>query len=215
MHKALFWDVDTQYDFMMPDGRLCIPGAAALLQNLARLTRVARARKDAVRILASMDDHDPADAEIAEPADFLNTFPPHCLHGSIGQMKVISTEPENPLYISVEPMTETDLRQQLETHEGEIVILKRRFDVFTNPNTEPIVRWLNPSSIYLYGVALDVCDAYAMEGLLRCGQNNLFLVSDAAAAIDPERGRLLVEKWRSQGVSIVSTAEVCLQFAGG
>ena len=209
MSKIVFWDVDTQYDFIMPDGRLCIPGAVELLPNLARLTRLAQSSPGRIQLVASMDDHSPSDPELSTHPDFLETFPPHCLHGSVGQMKVISTEPRHPLRIFPEPMEERERLQRLESHQGEIVILKRQFDVFTNPNTEPIVRWLDPGAIYLYGVALDVCDAYAIEGLLRMSCGNLFFVRDAAEAIDRPRGEKLLEKWRRQGVSIVDTEEVC------
>lgn len=213
MSKIVFWDVDTQYDFIMPDGRLRIPGALELLPNLARLTVTARSRHDRIQVVASMDDHRPSDEELSAQPDFLETFPPHCLHGSVGQMKVISTEPQHPLFIPSDPMEEGERRRRLESHRGEIVILKRRFDVFTNLNTEPIVQWLDPGAIYVYGVALDVCDAQAIEGLLRLKQKNLFLVRDATEAIDRDRGNRLVDKWRGLGVSVVSTDEVCNRFA--
>lgn len=36
------------------------------------------------------------------------------------------------------------------------------------------------------------------------------LVLDASQAIDPDRGRELVEGWRSRGLVTVSTDEVCI-----
>ena len=215
MKKVVFWDVDTQYDFIMPDGRLCIPGAVDLLPNLARLTRAARSNKECIQIVASMDDHEESDPEISNQPDFRDTFPPHCLHGSVGQMKVISTEPERPLQIPTGRLEESDLRRRLNTHRGEIVILKKRFDVFSNPNTEPIVHWLDPEEIYVYGVALDVCNAHAVEGLARLKRPNLMLVRDATEAIDRKRGDQLVEKWRREGIRVVATADVCRKFGTG
>ncbi len=38
-----FWDVDTQADFLLPGGKLYVPGAETLLPNLERLTNEARA----------------------------------------------------------------------------------------------------------------------------------------------------------------------------
>ena len=37
----LFWDVDTQFDFMYPDGKLYVPGAETIIPNLQCLTSFA------------------------------------------------------------------------------------------------------------------------------------------------------------------------------
>jgi nicotinamidase/pyrazinamidase len=215
MKKVVFWDVDTQYDFIMPDGKLCIPGAVDLLPNLARLAKTAQSRPDLIQIIADICDHEETDAEISSQPDFCETFPPHCMHGTVGQMKVSSTELQNPLTIPHEKLEPSELRQKLSTHRGEFLILKKTLDVFSNPNTESIVQWVDPSEIYLYGVALDFCDARAMEGLLRLRRPNLFLVRDAVEAIDRKRGEALVEGWRQRAVRVVSTDEVCRIFASG
>ena len=39
---VIFWAVDAQADFMLPDGKLYVPGAENLLPNLKRLTDEAR-----------------------------------------------------------------------------------------------------------------------------------------------------------------------------
>ncbi len=212
MKRVVFWDVDTQYDFIMPDGKLCIPGAIDLLPNLARLTRTAQSHRDRIQIVASMCDHEESDAEISDQPNFRETFPPHCLRGSVGQMKVLSTEPTHPWTIAQEKLPVLELQRKLENLQGEIVIQKKMFDVFSNPNTEPIVGHLDPEQIYLYGVALDVCDAHAIQGLLRLGRRNIFLVRDATEAIDRARGDQLVEQWSRQGVRVISTDEVSRKF---
>ena len=127
-------------------------------------------------------------------------------------MKVMSTEPRNPWEVSQAKLGSGTLQRHLKNHRGEIVVLKKRFDVFSNPNTEAIVQWLNPEGIYIYGVALDVCDACAIEGLLRMARPNLFLVRDAAEAIDRARGELLIKQWRQSGVHLINTDEVCYKF---
>jgi len=38
----IFWEVDTQADFMLPHGKLYVPGAERLLPNIRRLTDAAR-----------------------------------------------------------------------------------------------------------------------------------------------------------------------------
>ena len=36
--RVIFWDVDTQYDFMKADGKLYVPDAEQLIPNLKKLT---------------------------------------------------------------------------------------------------------------------------------------------------------------------------------
>ena len=60
--RTVFWDVDTQVDFMLPSGALPVPGAERLLGNLGRLT--AGARRLGITIVHTADDHDRADDEI-------------------------------------------------------------------------------------------------------------------------------------------------------
>ncbi len=61
----------------------------------------------------------------------------------------------------------------------------------------------------LSGVALDVCDRYAIEGLLRHRPEiPLQLVTDATRAIHPEQAPALLEDWQRRGVTLVRTGDV-------
>jgi nicotinamidase/pyrazinamidase len=42
--SSVFFDIDTQVDFMLPHGALYVPGAEALIPNLVRLMSLARER---------------------------------------------------------------------------------------------------------------------------------------------------------------------------
>ena len=85
----VFWDVDTQVDFMRPDGKLYVDGAERIVANLAALTDFAHGR--GIRIVGSSDNHDPGDDELSETPDFVDTFPPHCLRGTEGQARIPET----------------------------------------------------------------------------------------------------------------------------
>ena len=54
--RTIFWDVDTQVDFMLPSGSLHVPGAEVLLPNLGQLTAAARGL--GLTIVHSADDHE-------------------------------------------------------------------------------------------------------------------------------------------------------------
>jgi len=201
MPGTIFWDVDTQYDFMFSDGKLYVPGAEDILPQLARLTR--HARKAGVRLLGSVDHHSPTDPEMSRTPDFRATFPPHCLAGTPGAAKVDATRPERPLWVDGEPVDPAKVL----AHAGEIIFRKQRFDVFTNPNTERVVAALAPDEIVVYGVAQDVCNRFAIEGLLDRGYR-VTAVRDAMRPIDPEAGARLLEAWAGRGVRIAETRDL-------
>jgi nicotinamidase/pyrazinamidase len=206
MKSTIFWDVDTQYDFMMPDGKLYVPDATDIIPNLEKI--IMFARKHEIQIMGSIDYHTLQDEEISDNPDFHETFPPHCLANEPGHEKIPATAPLNPLWIDSTPVHPDELKRMLHQHNGEIYFRKQRFDVFTNPNVKPVMELIQPKKIVVFGVALDVCDAYAMEGFLAMNRFQLFLVTDAVKPIYADKGEKLIHKWKSQGVKMVTTAEV-------
>src|SRR5258706_12215059 len=98
---VIFWDVDTQVDFMHADGKLYVPGAEAIIPTLKKLTAYAHAH--GVRIVASADDHVAGHRELSDQPDFKETFPPHCMHGSPGQRKIPETALTSPLVVEPGP----------------------------------------------------------------------------------------------------------------
>ncbi len=209
MRGTIFWDVDTQHDFIVPDGKLYIQGAEAILPELGALTGFAREK--GVPLLGSVDYHGPHDDEISDTPDFRDTYPPHCLVDTPGQAKVPATSPKDALWIDSRPEEKEILKEQVRQHldrGGEVFFRKQRFDVFSNPNVDTVLEAVRPDRIVVYGVALDVCDRYAVEGLLARRRYRVALVHDATRAIRPEEGERLVRDWASRGVSILTTDQI-------
>lgn len=202
----LFWDVDTQVDFMRPDGKLYVPDAERIEPALRRLT--ATAGEHAIPVIASADDHEPSDPEISDDPNFEETYPPHCMRGTPGAERVPATQQRWTLEVAHQPLPEAELARAAAVERPVILIHKKRFDVFTNPNTEPLVRALDPERIVLYGVALDVCNRFAIEGLLARGFGNITLVTDATKPIHADRADELLASWSSRGVELVTSDEV-------
>ncbi len=213
MPGLIFWDVDTQYDFMRADGKLYVPGAEEIIPNLERLSECAH--RIGIRVVASADDHTAGDLELSETPDYVETFPHHCMRSTAGQEKIPQTALHDPL---VFPPTETSaglLASRVRGHRGDILFTKNRFDVFSNPNVEPVLAVLDPDEIAVYGVALDVCNRFAIEGLLdRRPQTRLYVVTDATKPIVADTAEPLLEAWSRRGAQLVTTADV-LQFAAG
>jgi len=206
---TILWDVDTQVDFMLPEGKLYVPGAEETAPAMARL--VAAAREAGIVHVASADDHELTDPEISAEPDFRNTYPPHCLRGTPGAEKVPETKQSDPLPLSLVPFP-PGLVPGLIEGRRELLLLKKSFDVFTNPNTEALLDALDPDEIVLFGVATDVCDDAAIRGLLRRGRRVRF-VEDAARGLDDERVAACLAAWHEDGVEFTTADEAIAALA--
>jgi nicotinamidase/pyrazinamidase len=207
VNGTIFWDVDTQYDFMRSDGKLYVQGSEEIIPVLKRLTDYAHAKQ--IRIIASADDHVPGHRELSSSPDWKETFPDHCMRGTPGQEKIPETRLRNPLVIEPAAEDPAVLSARVKRHQGDVLFHKHWFDVFTNPNVLPVLDALAPTGIVLYGVATDVCDRYAIEGLLQHRPGiPITLVTDAQRAIDPAAGAGLLEDWKRRGVRLSTSASV-------
>ncbi len=199
----LLWDVDTQVDFVSSSGKLAVPDAESALPAMARLVEAARAA--GVPHVASADDHELTDAEISESPDFETTYPPHCLRGTPGAERVVETRQADPVPLGLTDVPATWLRGR------EFLLLKKHFDVFSNPNAEPLLTLLDPEEVVVFGVATDVCDDAAIRGLLDRGRKVTF-VEEASRGLDPARTLACTTAWRERGVRFAALDEVLAEL---
>ncbi len=80
--RTVFFDIDTQLDFLAPAGALYAKGAENVLPAVARLNHWAAAH--GVPLISTMDAHSENDPEFA-------AWKPHCVTGTDGQRKPAAT----------------------------------------------------------------------------------------------------------------------------
>ena len=202
--RRILWDVDTQVDFVHEEGKLAVPGAEAAVPAMLRLVEAARAA--GVPHVASADDHELTDGEISESPDFATTYPPHCLRGTRGAQKIAETVQGDPVPLGLTRVPETWLRGR------EFLLLKKHFDVFTNPNADVVLGRLAPDEVIVFGVATDVCDDAAVRGLLDRGRRVAF-VEEASRGLDETRTRRCLATWRERGVRFVTADEAVAELS--
>ena len=191
--KAIFWEVDTQADFMLPGGSLYVPGAEKTLPNLKRL--VDAARQGRVLLVSDACRHTPDDPEF-------KTFPPHCIRGTPGARIVPEGLADTHADVPNDPgfKLPNDLFSK-----QQIVIEKQTLDVFDNPLTDQIVNRLEKDAEYfVFGVVTEYCVRLAAKGLLARGRK-VSLVKDAIEALNPVQGRQAIEELQSLGARLVTT----------
>jgi nicotinamidase/pyrazinamidase len=205
---TILWDVDTQVDFIEPGGKLYVEGAEETKAAMARVVGAARAA--GVIHVASVDDHELSDPEISADPDLESTWPPHCLRGTRGAEKIPETQQLDPLPLPLVPMPAAILHRLLEGGR-EILVPKKHYDPFTNPNTETMLDVLDPDDILLFGVATDICDDATVRALVRRGRRVTF-IEDAARGVDGARVAACLAAWREAGVGFTTSEEVVAQL---
>lgn len=80
--KQVFFDIDTQIDFLFPAGALYVPGAEKLIPAIGRLNQYAI--KHRIPVISTMCAHTENDPEFLQ-------WPPHCIVGTAGQQKPAAT----------------------------------------------------------------------------------------------------------------------------
>jgi len=191
MKNIFFLDVDTQRDFMLSTGALCVPGAERIIPKLRRLFDFAR--KNEVSILSSADAHVPNDQEFQQ-------FPPHCVQGTEGQRKIDETLLHRPLILQNKPI-DRNLLDAVRKHQ-QIIVEKQVLDLFSNPVAERLLRVLPPRAI-VFGVATEYCVKMACLGLRRMGVQAA-LVTDAIRALSPKSEKEALDEMRRVGVEFIT-----------
>ena len=197
--NVVFFDIDTQFDFISPKGALYVKGAEKFVKNLKKL--VDYARKNKITVVATTDAHIPDDPEFKE-------FPPHCVFGTPGQEKVDETRQKEPFII------EMGHKGKIPLDRREYLIRKRTYGqtdpFFNNPKADELLNGLKnskKSKAIVFGIATDYCVKTAVDGLFNRGWQ-VFLVTDAIKEISKDEAKKLFDGWAKRGVKLVKTKDV-------
>ena len=195
LEPLVFFDVDTQVDFMRPTGRLYVPGAEQIVPNLQRLMNWAR--QNDVPVISS------ADAHAADDPEF-KIWPPHCVIGTPGQQRIPETQFPRPVVIPCR----SGAFQPPALWVGQYIVEKPTYSAQANPNFDAILQALGTRRAVVFGVATEYC-VLADARDLRARGFTVDLVVDAIKPITEEGGRKALEEMAATGVRAVTTAEVC------
>lgn len=192
--KAVFFDIDTQFDFIAPKGALYVPESKEIVKNLKRLVECAR--KNKIVIVATADAHTPNDPEF-------KTFPPHCIKGTRGQQKIEATKQKAPFVLEV------GYTGKIPANKSEYLIEKQSYSFFSNPRADELLSKLKTKrdTAVVFGVATDYCVKSAVEGLLERNWK-VFLVEDAIKEISESEAKKLFEDWQARGVKLIKSKDI-------
>lgn len=196
----ILWEVDTQADFMLPHGKLYVPGAERLLHNIRRLTDAARHAQ--VFLVSHGCFHTPDDPEFAQ-------FPPHCVEGTKGAEFVPEALTDN---VALVPNRQSaSLPNDLWQYQ-QVLLQKQTLDIFGSLHAEELVERLpRAAEIAVFGVVTEYCVRFAAKGLLE-RERRVCIVRDAIETLNPEEGRKTLDELESMGASLTSTDQLLARF---
>jgi len=190
--RPVFFDVDTQLDFLYPAGALYVPGAERIVGALARLNQWAAAR--GFPVVSTTDAHRENDPEFAD-------WPAHCVAGTLGQRKPASLLLDKRVVI---PSTACDLNID---GAAQIILEKQRLDCFSNPNLPALLERLGADRYVVYGVVTEICVKFAAWGLLATGKP-VSIVTDAVRSLTDEASAAMLAEFAARGGRLVRVSDV-------
>jgi nicotinamidase/pyrazinamidase len=189
----IFWEVDVQADFMLPGGKLYVPGAEKLLPNIRRLTNAAR--KDRVFLVSHGCFHAPNDPEF-------KIFPPHCVKGTAGAELVPEALTEK--VARVENSSAAKLPDDLSNYQ-QILLEKQTLNIFESRHANALVKKLGDHAEFVvFGVVTEYCVSFAVKGLIERGRR-VAVVQDAIETLKPEDGENTVVELQRLGARLTTT----------
>src|SRR5215472_15485662 len=191
----IFWAVDVQRDFVLPGGKLYVPGAEKLLPNIRRLTDAARQGK--VFLVSHGDFHTPNDPEF-------KIFPPHCVKGTPGSELVPEAITDKVVRVPNEP--DATLPEDLSNYQ-QILLEKQTLDIFESRHADELVKRLGSGAEFVvFGCVTKYCVSFAVKGLIERG-SRVAVVSDAIETLKKEEGEKSTAEFGRLGARLTTTSQ--------
>ncbi len=199
---SIFWEVDVQADFMLPGGKLYVPGAEKLLPNIRRLTDAARQGR--VFLVSHGCFHTPNDPEF-------RIFPPHCVKGTAGAELV--PEALTDRVARVPNDAEVRLPEDLSKYQ-QILLEKQTLNIFESRHADALVQRLaKDAEFVVFGVVTEYCVSFAVKGLLERGRR-VAVVQDAIETLKQEDGTKTITELKQLGARLTTTDQALSALGG-
>ncbi|RME54715.1 isochorismatase family protein [Candidatus Woesearchaeota archaeon] len=184
IQDLVFFDIDTQFDFMEPTGKLYVKNSELIRPNLSDLTQ--HAYLNNIKVIGSI---------------FLYNFWNCCRQG---QQKINETYYPRSTTIPVYPMGVTDMAREIIFSDA-VYFEKHNFNMFSNINTGFILSNLN--KVVVYGLPTE----YSIRSTvlkLRKRDINVYVVEDAIIGTNVKSSMSALEDMINAGANIVQTKDV-------
>jgi len=181
--KTVFFDIDTQIDFVFPAGALYAAGAETILPHVAKLNHYAAQR--GIPVISSVDAHAENDPEFRD-------WPHHCVVGTLAQQKPAATLLEKRAKV---PNTLAAIHI---AGAQQMIVEKQTFSMFSNINLKLLLDHFDADRYVVYGLVTEVCVKFAAFGLLETGKR-VETVTDAIRPLNDTNGAQVLADFQATG----------------
>ena len=191
--RQVLIDIDTQKDFILDGGDLCIINRQKILANIRRL--MAWARHKDIQIIST--------AEV-----FYNhgeCTSGHCLEGTEGQRKISYTLVNDRVSFPADGWN--SLPSDILRKHRQIILHKRCIDPFEEPKIERLLSELEANEFVLIGIDAENAVMSTALGLLQRGKRVRVIV-DALGGLNQGQIQLAVRKMAAKGAKLSQTRDL-------
>jgi nicotinamidase/pyrazinamidase len=194
-YGTVFFDVDTQNDFLLPVGALYVPRAEKLIPTFERIYEVARQRE--IPVISTADAHTDRDPEFA-------VWPPHCVAGTLGQAKIAGTLLPGAVTVANRP----DFPPTAFQDAPQIIVEKQTVDMFQTVTLRDVLAARPAERYVVFGVVTEICVWHAVRGLRQAGQA-VDVLTDAIASLDAYgKGCVALDEMAAWGARFITFADL-------
>ena len=194
--KQILIDIDTQKDFLLAEGKVCIRNHRRVLANIRRI--VAWARHEKIPIISTAEVY-PNNGE-----DIVG----HCIDGTDGQKKIRYTLLAKRVSFAADG--NTDLPRDLLRRYSQIILHKRCIDPFDEPRIDRLLSEVRANEFILVGASLEGAIKATALGLLQRGKK-VTVVIDAAGMHNNREAQLALRKIETKGAKLIETKKLAGQ----
>jgi nicotinamidase-related amidase len=192
--KQILIDIDTQKDFLLVSGKLCIRNHRRVLANIRRVMAWARCRS--VPIISTAEVYSSNNG---------NGTPSYCIDGTEGQKKIHYTLVDNRISLAADGST--DLPRDILRQYRQVILHKRCVDPFDEPRIDRLLSELRANEFILLGTSLEGAVKATALGLLQRGKKVTIIV-DAIGSYNTGKAKLAIRKMETKGAKVIETKKL-------
>ena len=200
--RRIIVDIDTQKDFMLADGKVCVRNHRRVLQNIRRVMAWARVKN--IRVISTEQVYDKSDPK--------HTW---CIAGTEGCRKIAYTVRSNHIIFPADGCT--DLPRDILKHHDQIILHKRCVNPFDEPRADRVLGELQVNEFIIIGAtAEEAVKATALGLLVR--RKNVTILVDAVGTHDRVAAEIALRQAEAKGAKLADTKALlgssCLRLVG-
>ena len=192
--RQILIDINTQRDFLLAEGKVCIRNHRRVLGHIRRM--VAWARYKNIPIISMCEVY---------PDNNGGNAVGYCIDGTVGQKKIRYTLLSNRTSFAADGST--DLPRDIVRRYRQIILHKRCVDPFDEPRIDRLLTEVRANEFILVGASCEGAVQATALGLLQRGKK-VSVVVDAVGSHNKREAKLALRKMEAKGAKLIETRRI-------